>query len=251
MDIQEVKIEPVKSKRGVEGFIAPDDYKHIDAPDYSHYGTEVTFNRLEQFADYCREFALPESRIIPSGNTFGARFRYHEKDKPNDWADDHVAKFELRTDPDFARWQQFAGKWMGQKEFADFMADYSKDFYAIDKAAILLIAKKIKVVDTSTLNTEYENGGLDVMFNSTERATFGDNPIPEMFEIALPVYHGFGAYVIPLRVFWAKENGRVQLKYEFIRLHLVTDKAFTDAASLVSQQTGIKVFGYEPTTETK
>lgn len=250
MDIQEVKIEPVLSPRGKEGVIAPEDYKFFDAPEYAHYGTEVNFNRLEQFASYCRQFGLPESRILPMNETFAAMFRYHDKDKPSDWADDHVAKFALRSDPDFARWNQFAGKFMGQKEFADFMADYAKDFYAIDKSAILEIAKRIKVVDQSTMNTDYVNGGLDVLFNSTERATFGDVPMPDIFEIALPIYHGFAAYVIPLRVFWAKQDGKVHLKYEFVRLHLVTDKAFADAASLVSQQTGIKVFGYDAT-ETK
>jgi uncharacterized protein YfdQ (DUF2303 family) len=242
--VQEIKVIDVVSPRGKEGVIVPEGYHLIKSPDFTSYNKTLVFKKLEEFTSYVGEYKRGETRILPGADSFTCDFQYHSGDEPNKNANDHLAILNLQTDPDFARWKDNAGKWMEQRPFSDFMADYAKDFHAIERTEILSIAKKIKVVDQSTLNTEYENGGLDVMFNSTERATFGDKPMPESFEIALPVYHGFKAYIMPLRIFWVKDNGKVKLKYEFIRLHLVTDKAFSDAATLVAKQTEVKVFGY-------
>lgn len=243
--VQEIKIVEVTSKRGLEGYIVPEGYHYIKAPklDNHIYDAKQSFDKLYEFADYCRKFKKETSSIIRNGDTFDCDFNYHTKDAPA-VANDHTAKFTLQIDPDFARWQNQAGKFMGQKEFADFMADYAKDFYAIDKADILNIAKKIKVVSEATMNSDYENGNLDVMFNAKERATFGDKPIPEVFEIALPVYRGFQAYVMPIRVFWVKDGTAVKLKFEFVRLHLITDRALSDAAQDVANMAEIPVFGY-------
>lgn len=246
--VQEIKIQEVLSPMGRKGFIVPEGYHLIKAPDYTTYDEKLTFEKLNEFSAYAKEFKREESRIIPNNGgtnpTFVCDFQYHGATKANKDAHDHSVTMMLKKDPDFQRWENHAGKWMSQREFADFMADYAKDFYDVDKTDILNLAKKIKIIDSSTLNSEYENGGLDVIFQSSEKAMFGDKPMPEQFEIALPIYHGFSAYIMPLRVFWAKEGGKCKLKYEFIRLHKITDKAFADAADMVALQTGIKVYGY-------
>ncbi|GAB3283023.1 hypothetical protein GCM10027347_59700 [Larkinella harenae] len=206
---------------------------------------KIQTSEIDTFADYVQEFKKDNTRIIadPKDSTFSCSLNYHKPDQP-EWADRHRAILILEKDPDFVRWMQKEGKLMGQKEFSDFMADYSKDFHNIGKTELLQLAKNIKVVEESQLNTDYQNGGLDVMFNASSRATFNGLSIPEQFEVALPVYKGLSAYVMPLRVFWIKEGKGVQLKYEFIRLHKITEVAFKDVAKAVIEKTGAKVYGY-------
>lgn len=229
-----------------------------------------TFVSMQAFIAYLQAFKTPLTVITGSvgeGNgasaTFKATLNYHGRPENTDadgvingkggelspeWAD-QIASFTVPLDPDFKAWLQKDGQTLDQRELYNFLVDYAPQFQNPKAENVLTIAGKMKVVGNLESTSNVQGGNLDTLVKETKMLTAGDGvEIPEVWEVALPVFRGIKAkYLLGFRILWNRDHrDGVQFRLKLVRPHLLVEAAFNDACADITKATGITVFGGDP-----
>lgn len=192
---------------------------------------------VESFVAYYTRFAAPEKTMVFANEqerTIRAEFDAHEKDSP-DWRE-HQCTLHLKPSLEFDKWSRYSGRFVNQKEFAEFLEDNLEDIVEPDGAAILEVATNLTNVKQTNFNSSVnlQNGMIGLQFVEKDTQTV---EIPKVFKIKIPVFENGPTYTVGVRFRWKiSEDNKLLLCFEIAKVDRIKKIAFADIVNDVAAQ---------------
>lgn len=209
--------------------------------------TCVTALTLEAFTAYWNDHATEHSRVfadIRNGRFCGV-IDYHGSDgcisNPS-WCS-HRLVYECPQTVEWTAWKDKNGVWMKQEEFALFIEDHAAEVVSPDSAQMLEIALTLQAKKAVEFRqgTRLDNGAVQFLFNETIEAKAGQAgqfEIPQIITIGVRLFHGGPPYAAQARFRYRLDAGKLSLKYDLIRPHLLHDDAMQAVLAAIREGCG-------------
>ena len=164
-------------------------------------------------------------------------------------ADAHTVTLKLRLSEEFARWNEMAGKFHPQADFAAFLEENSADIAMPEAATMVEISRDLEATSGQVFKSSVrlENGDRAFRFETDTRAV-NQVTIPTRFELLIPIYNGEAPIQLTARFRWRAGGGGAQLGFEWHRVEYQRRAHFAEIATLAADETGLPVFAGRPAT---
>lgn len=259
VDLGKAQADPIPLKVD-QAVLVPDGYtvedltglaeKYLPAPRRKR--ASVTLHDAESFCGYYKNHKSPASVVFADTQTceFKAILDYHGMgEQPAGWRE-HQAGFVLMTTPEWNTWTGSHHKGMSQMDFAEFVENNAPDFKNPPAAAMLDIAKDLKVKNDVTFNSgvKVSNGQQQLTFTEQLKATMGGGnvEVPERFTIRVVAYVGTAPVELEALLRIRVKEGKLTIWYDLLRAHKVKEEAFSNAVKQISAGCGKPVLLGKP-----
>lgn len=208
---------------GVSVIRTADGYEVVDTEKYEatprrKKGT-ATFRDAASFKAYIDRHADASETVIfrdPESHTFECIFDHHAGVALDiaGWGD-HRAKLELRYTPSWTAWTGFAGRWLGQQEFAEFLEARIGDIAFPDGAQLLEIVRTLRIkLEVLWQNTVVLQNNT-VQLTWQEEMTTGNVIVPEDFTLVLRPFDGAENGTVDAKLRFTKPDSTGKVKFKF------------------------------------
>lgn len=206
----------------------------------------VTLQTRDSLVEYVNRFKKPATMLFADQerSTIVAVVDYHKPGDDENCDPDHAAhraSMVLPFSQEWMIWTSFAGKMVGQLEFARFMEENAAEVVAPDAATLIETVRDIqahrKVNFTKAVRTASNNENFEFTQESEAR-TKGGIELPTQFVLNLPVY--FGEPMTELRAFlrWEiSDEGGLKLGIQLHRAEHVRQACFRVIATEIAERT--------------
>lgn len=205
-----------------------------------------TFIALESFNRYVKQFKSADTRIElqPSGCAV-AIIDASGLNKP-EW-EGHLATFNVTHSERWKTWDSKHKRSLTQKEFAEFVEDNLIDFFVPKGAAMLDIAQTLQAEQNSLFESAVRTDKGDVSLTYKKTTTGkagqkGDLEIPSLFEIRIPILEGEEPRLIPMRLRYDLNEGKLSLTYEILRRSALLEEVRRSIYAVIKNETTIDPF---------
>lgn len=181
--------------------------------------------------------------VITPAPSFQAIFDDHG-DEPG-WRE-HRASYDCPLSVEWKKWDDHDGRGMTQEAFAQFIEDNAPDCVAPPAAEMMEIArtlqakKKVNFASSVRLQT----GQTELTYEETIDGTAGKGklPLPETFQLGIPVLEGGPRYAVEARLrFRIGERGALSMWYDIVRPHKIVEAAVRDVWKQIEEGTGLTI----------
>lgn len=196
-------------------------YEHILEQPIRKRG-RFTLLDIASFIRFVNEHKQAGTRIFQKEGRFVAVIDFHlPTPKGSSWTEFRAA-FESNYSEQWKLWNSKDGQWQAQRQFAEFIEENASDVVDPSPAAMLEISRTLEAKKDVIFkqSTRLENGDSSIRYEETTQAKAGANgelEVPKNMAINIPMFFGMPPNNIPLRLKFAIDNGRLQLRYEIIR----------------------------------
>lgn len=233
----------------------------------------ATLTDLSSLLSHAERFASPESAVFADPNRSAPKltvvFDYHpatsdeEKAPRTDWMV-HRAVYAPTLSDAWKVWSQFDGKPMSQGDFATFIEDRLMDLVVpnlddptlktfadlvqgkfAEPSALVALSRGLQVsVDVKVRNAvQLNTGAIQVQYEEVHEDGQGAPiNIPNLFQIAIPVFYGGANYRMAARLRYRLSGQKLQWHYSLVRPELVFDDAFLGIVEKVRAESKLPVF---------
>lgn len=197
------------------------------------------------FAAYVLKHKTPGTLILAEDRSVLAILDHHEEDLAG-WAD-HTVELEFKFTPAWTAWNGFAGTYIEQQSFAEFIEDNLSGIASPDGADLLELAKNLR----ATLSANYRkatplfDGTVQFEYVETIDASSPDGrlTVPQTLLLALRVFVGGEVREVPARLRYRLREGRVEF---LIRLgdeaRTVFEESFEEELRQIAALTELAVY---------
>lgn len=161
------------------------------------------------------------------------------------WAD-HTCTYDCALAIEWKTWKGSDGKQMDQAAFAKFIEDNAPDCLDPTAADMIEIARtleaKKKVNFASAVRLD--NGQTDLTYEEEIQGTAakGRLQIPQVFQIAIPVFENSARYTVEARLrYRIGEGGKLSLWYDLVRPHKTLEAQVREVWKQISASLGMTV----------
>lgn len=204
------------------GFVAlPDGYSVHALEDLQSAPNRIkaarSFRETKSLAAYLDRFQQTASIALSDADAFTitALIDYH--DHANGFAShvDHTAMFKARMTSRYQAWSKVHGKAMGQVEAGMFLEERAVDVVDPDAATIMEVVMQFDALKRVTFkqSTRLQDGTRQFTY-AEENEVRGNVTLPERISIRMPVFEGQDPDVIPVRLKYSINDGKLQFKFE-------------------------------------
>lgn len=160
---------------------------------------------------------------------------------------DHTAAYTCPLSIEWTTWSASNKKQMNQESFAQFIEDNAPDCVAPDAASMIEIARtleaKKKVNFASGMRLSNGQNELTYEEEITGTASKGKMPLPETFDIGIPVFDGGGPWKLTARLrYRIADGGKLTIWYDLERPHKTLEQAAKEVWATVSAGTNLTIF---------
>lgn len=181
---------------------------------------------LESLVSYVEVFVNADSAIF--ANETDAKYEvvldYHHQNQDVEegrGACDHIARYACPRSDAWQIWTLNDGKPKSQLDFARFIETNLIDIVKPVSADMLQIVLNLQVHKTAEFKGDLrlDSGGTKLSYDETVRgsARVGDLTIPDMFQLAVPVFVDGTRYELNARLRYRLDEGKLSLWYELVR----------------------------------
>lgn len=212
-DEQKVVVAP-------EGWTVHDISKMLPPP--IRIRQSVDLLTLESLVSYVQRYKTPNSVIFANeaNATYDISLDYHDPANGRGTCD-HVARYACPQSESWQTWMASNGKQKSQIEFARFIETNLVDIVKPVSADMLQIVLNLQVHKTADFKGDLrlDNGGAKLSYEETIRGTtkIGDLSIPELFQLAVPVFIDGKRWPVDARLRYKLDEGKLSLWYELVR----------------------------------
>lgn len=208
----------------------------------------VTVDDRRSLVAYANRFRDARSLLVADFDklTIAAHLDWHPHNAHDAFghsgADAHSVTLKLRLSEEFARWNDMAGKFHAQADFAAFLEENSADIAMPEAATMVEISRDLEATSGHTFKSSVrlENGDRAFRFETDTRAV-NQVTIPTRFELLIPIYNGEDPIQLTARFRWRAGGGGAQLGFEWHRVEYQRRAHFTTIATAAAEETGLPV----------
>lgn len=203
-----------------------------------------TFINHKSFVFYLNRFKNSNSLLFAkeTENCITAVLDYHGPDAP-EWGQ-HTATFKLIPTTEWKRWLNNDRRAFQQIDFVTFLED-NIDRVLGDQAKLLEVATHLKGKKNVRFESGYNahNGALAIQYVEDVQGTSknGNISVPEEFKISLPPYKGFDNYVLPVRLKYRVDEGKIFFIYQLVNPDLRVEDCFQTVCKDIGAEAEIEV----------
>lgn len=227
------------------GYEVHDLEKYLDAP--LRINKNITFLSIESFNRYVNVHKQKGTRIHlrRTGNA-EAILDGAEPTFPS-W-ETHIANFTLTYSERWMLWDSRNKKEFSQKDFAEFIEDNTRDFFAPTGGQMLDSARSLEGEVTSKFTSAYKDpstGDVKFAFDRTTTARAGqkgDLELPSKFTLNLPVLEGEEPRQVELRLRWNIEDGHPKFSYEILKRTELLEGVRRSIFAMIKNETAIEPY---------
>lgn len=210
----------------------------------------VTVDDRASLSAYANRFSDERSVIIADYDalTVTAWLDWHPHNQMEDFraagANSHQVCLKLRLSEEFARWNEWAGKFMAQEEFALFLEENAADICQPDPATMIEISRDFEATAGQTYKTSVrlDNGDRRLTYENETKAR-NDLVIPQKFFLSIPIYNGEEPTELTALFRWrAAGAGSVAFGFQWHRVEYARRAHFAQIATTAAEETGLPVF---------
>lgn len=212
----------------------------------------ANLHRPADFANYVNRLADPDTATIwADERTCRCVCVFNDHTKAAAGWRDHTAALTLRTDPDWAAWQQKDGALLHQVEFAEFLEQQAAVIVEPDAADMLELATSFHAHRTATFDGGVRLANGDQQLKYTEQTTGaagvkGTMEVPTKFTVRLAPFVGVAPVDMTARLRWRIRDA-FRIGYVLHRPDQVRSDAFNAIAVQIDETTEVPVlFGSDP-----
>lgn len=179
------------------------------------------FTQADSFCGYVNEQKDADSRLYVTGPTAIVAVLNHHG-KTADWKD-HKATLALTKTPEWITWTNFHNKFMGQREFAQFIEDNAADLASPTGADLLDLVRTIKLSQHLECTGEIDERGdvagtSFVVATKTKTGAKQEVELPAEFFLAISPYEGGDKSNVKSRLRIELDGTRFKLRYELVKI---------------------------------
>lgn len=152
------------------------------------------FDDLRGFIGYINDFKTHETAIFAGKERIEVVFDHHSKDAPR-WGT-HVITFSYQRSARWSIWEKNNNKWMGQKDFADFLDSGLNEVVESEHGGVLSVVKDFRATVKAEAEAEIApGGGTNFVYRQEIKggARKTDVLVPEYIGIQVAPFEGIGA----------------------------------------------------------
>ena len=177
----------------------------------------------------------------------------------------HRAEYAPQLSDQWRAWTEREGQQMLQGDFAEFIEDHFSDVVLIDgphinevaqllearvggPSSLLKLSRGLQVSANLSVSNAVTLSTGEVQVNFTETHSEGGGPIttPNLFFLAIPVFHGGEAYQVPVRLRYRLAGGKLAWSFALYRADQIFLDAFKGLVAKVAAECEIAVYAGEP-----
>lgn len=205
-----------------------------------------SFQDAASFCRYCLDFKDERLRVFADASSvrFHAILDYHLTDDRETKAEfcSHQAYYQMALSTQWSTWFNNHDKLIPQDAFAEFLEDNYRDIQNPSHADMLQVARELKA--TSEMNFESKivpkSGAVQLKWQEDMKTT-GVMEVPDVFQIAIPVFFGQAPVTIDCRLRFRIVSGKLSFLYKMYRPAETKLEAFRTEAAAVSESLGVEV----------
>lgn len=155
---------------------------------------------------------------------------------------EYRADFAVPASREWLLWNGGNRKPMGQLAFAEFLQDNLPDVKTPDGATLLEMALQFEAVQSGTFvaTQRLQDGSHNLQWRAENNAS-GSVKLPEMIELAIPVFENEPADAVHARLRYRVKDGTLTIWYELVRPHKVLEAAFRRTWDRIANETGTPI----------
>lgn len=183
----------------------------------------VTLLTPADLCAYVKAWGRTETTVVFADEpqaAFEAVLDYHTEANERGTCE-HTAHYTCPKSNQWELWMVASGKAMTQAVFAKFIEENLPDIKTPPAADLLQVALQLDVHKSAKFSSELrlDNGERQFEYIEEIRGTQrkGSLQIPEVFRIAIPVFHDGKLYEIDARLRYRMNDGNLSLWYELVR----------------------------------
>jgi uncharacterized protein YfdQ (DUF2303 family) len=199
------------------------------------------------FIDFASEHKDDQTKLYGrlSPPSFKAVFNDDSAAAPG-WGD-HTATYACPLSIEWSTWSASNKKQMNQETFAQFIEDNAPDCVTPDAASMIEIARtleaKKKVNFASGIRLSNGQNELTYEEEITGTASKGKMPLPETFDIGIPVFDGGAPWKLTARLrYRIADGGKLTIWYDLERPHKTLEQAAKEVWATIAAGTSLSIF---------
>lgn len=173
----------------------------------------LTFRDVDSFVSYVKKHAGKATLVLAENRRLTAIIDHHSEEAAG-WGE-HRATLEFAYTREWTAWTGFAGSWIPQQAFAEFLEDNIAAVASPDGAELMEVALNLR----ASMNATYQKavvlqtGQVQFVYQeelSAGSATKGELFVPEVITLRLRCFEGGELFDVPVRLRWSLREGAVK-----------------------------------------
>lgn len=207
--------------------------KHLPTP--RRVRQQVRLDTPKSFAEYVNAFQVDgQTRIFADveKRLVVARIDWHEpsdasgEDATPSWATHSATMTAAYSDP-FGAWLEIDGRWLAQREFAEFLEDRAGDAVAPDPADLMEVASRFEAVRKAEFTSVVNVHTNERQFKYQEQdAPGGAIACPKVIRLRTPIFYGCEPTDWGVRFAYDIDGGKLKFKAAIHRRRDLIDVEF-------------------------
>lgn len=250
---------PVQLATGMEPFIVvPDGFDLKPLTHLQQFPTHirgtVSVYHADSFLEYWKRFATAASLIFADvqAPALVGILDYHEPAETHEGQVGHEARhgyhriaFNFRKSTEWKIWEKKNDLYMSQVDFAEFIEDNLDDIIEPASAELFEMVKNFDAKKSVNFSSaiRLDNGQVQFKYEETisGAARAGLFTVPDSFKLSIRPFEGSNNYLVNVRFRYRISPQGLQLKYELVRPHKITEDAVNTIVTTVQDALGDKV----------
>lgn len=223
---------------------------------------EREFDDLRGFVDYVNDFKTENTVCFAGSGKLIACIDFHKKDDPR-W-NRHVVSYTIKRSARWNIWANAHNKWMGQREFAEFLDTGLNEIIEPRQTDILNLVKNFRA--TVNFDVDYEDtpGGTNFTYRKAVKSGSTKQEmieVPEKITVALQPFDNLTvinpritdkdkripAYQLQTKINWradvsSGDEQAIQFKVQILNIEGAVDETLEAIRVAIAELTGVKTY---------